>query len=87
MGKKDGRLLSLETEILKPFYDPALHLLRRHALGQVQIASQDLQDGAVGDRTPVCGARGLELDHAVFLDPPQEFIEQARLARAWFTRQ
>ena len=53
MGEEDGRLLSFQTELLEPLGDPALHLLRRHALGQVQIASQDLEDGAVGDCTAV----------------------------------
>src|SRR5262245_25044774 len=87
MCEENGRLLAVETEILKPLGDSALHLLRRHTLAQVQITTHDLEDGAIGDRTTERGACALELDHTVFLETTHEFIEQARLSDTWFTRQ
>src|SRR5262249_42775007 len=85
--EENGRLLSFDTKILKPLGDSALHVLRRQVLGKVHIVTHDLEDRAIGDRTTERGAGALWLDHAVFLEPTHEFIQQAGLPDAWFTHQ
>src|SRR5262252_9463726 len=84
VGQQDGRFVTLEAQDPELFDDASPDVFTGHAIGEIEVASQYFHDRAIRHRPPIRGAGGLELDGSGPFDPPQEFVEQTRLAYAWF---
>src|SRR5215467_15707327 len=84
VGQQHGRFVALEAYEPELFNYATPDIFAGHAIGEIEVASQYFHDRAIRHRPPIGGAGGLQLDGSGPFDPPQEFVEQTRLAYAWF---